>query len=80
MCVVLASAALAGCEAPVRIRPGLSAVRFSVRARAKEGYRFPTAAPGEEDPYPRPMDRERFEAALERIVGERRKVLRRLAE
>lgn len=29
---------------------------------------------------PRPVDRERFEAALERVVTERRDVLRRLAE
>ena len=29
---------------------------------------------------PRPVDRERFEAALDRVVTERRDVLRRLAE
>lgn len=30
--------------------------------------------------HPGPVDRERFEAALERVVMERREVLRRLAE
>lgn len=29
---------------------------------------------------PRPIDKERFEAALERVVNERREVLRRLAQ
>ena len=29
---------------------------------------------------PRPVDRERFEAALERVTNDRREVLRRLAE
>jgi len=29
---------------------------------------------------PRPVDRERFEASLDRVVAERRRVLRRLAE
>ena len=30
--------------------------------------------------HPRPVDRERFEAALDRVVAERREVFRRLAE
>lgn len=30
--------------------------------------------------YPKPVDKERFEACLDRVVTERREVLRRLAE
>lgn len=44
-------AALAGCEAPVKIQPGLSGVRITVQAKPKSGYQRPMAAASGVDPY-----------------------------
>ncbi len=40
---VVTLAACVGCEAPVRIQPGLSAIRLSIQAEPKTGYRRPVA-------------------------------------
>jgi len=40
-----------GCEAPVRIQPGFSALRVAVRAKPKAGYVAPSSGSPSDDPY-----------------------------
>ncbi|MCP4250447.1 MAG: hypothetical protein GY778_25675 [bacterium] len=50
-CVVVMLAACVGCEAPVRIQPGLSAIRLSIQAEPKTGYRRPVSSTTGDDVY-----------------------------
>ncbi|MCK6484277.1 MAG: hypothetical protein HUU22_10075 [Phycisphaerae bacterium] len=49
--LIALAAALAGCEAPVKIQPGLSGARITIQAKPKSGYHRPVAGVSGVDPY-----------------------------